>query len=412
MFSGIITEQGIIKSIDELSNGKSIMVEISKQFCSQVKKGDSVAVNGVCLTLTRKKSNNLCFDVWQESLLRTTFNELKNNKKVHLELALRYGENIGGHFISGHIDYVGEIRQITTVSHSKQLKIWINCPTEYSPLLPLRGSVAVEGVSLTITDKRTKKFAISLIPETLKQTLLLTLKEKDKVNIETDLIARNKLDANSILSQSLPVDLYPLEKANHTYHSVQLFYQQGLPVIIQDNKSYYFLSSIVQITPPVLQFILSIAKSRCSLACSSFLADKLAIPSAIINSTKQVHRELLPISHQDNDPFNYSAKSLIKTMKIFLRKNAKISSWKSPGYIFAIQTSKEDYNHPPTIFEAAVHLALLVDKEDSSICCEIYNSQGDKPNHEDIVNLSLRYNLPLSNIKEILKIPVTEKHYL
>ena len=412
MFSGIITEQGIIRSIDNLSNGKVIMIETSMQFCSQIKKGDSVAVNGVCLTLTKKNNNNLCFDVWQESLIRTTFNTLKNNHKVHLELALRYGDNIGGHFISGHIDYVGEVKEITTVSYSRQLKIWINCPKEYSSLLPLRGCVAIEGVSLTITDKKIGQFAISLIPETLKQTLLLMLKEKDKVNVETDLIARNKLGDNSILSQSLPIDLYPLQKANDTYQSVKLFYQQGLPVIIQDHDSYYFIASIVHITPSVLQFILSIAKSRCSLACSSFLADKLAIPSAVINSTKQVHRQLLPISHKDNDPFNYSAKSLIKTMRIFLRKNAKIASWKSPGHIFAIQTGKEDYNHPITIFEAAVHLALLVDKEDSSICCEIYNSQGDKPTHEDILDLSLRYNLPLSNIEEILKTPVPQKHYL
>ena len=181
MYSGIITREAITISNEGDHNGHRLIIE--SDVSTLVKEGDSVGINGVCLTVTEYNAKTVSFDVWPESLKRTTLPELKNGDRVHVDMPLKHGEYNGGHNILGHVDYVADLVEKTSVEGSDQVKIWFSLPNNFRDLIPVRGSVAVDGVSLTITDRRKCAFSDSLIPETLNRTHLRQMTKGDKVHI-------------------------------------------------------------------------------------------------------------------------------------------------------------------------------------------------------------------------------------
>lgn len=204
MFTGIVQQIGVIVK----SSLKGSLLELSVKIPAlnqPVKIGDSIAVNGVCLTVTTKSkepvatrvnaskpyapsSMLLTFDVMPETAGRTTLKTLKTGDKVNTELAILSGQPFGGHFVLGHIDAVGKISAIT--KSSGQYLIKINCPSETAQLMIEKGSVAVDGVSLTSFDIKTSSFTTALIPHTLKNTVLGKKKAGDSVNLEADMMGK------------------------------------------------------------------------------------------------------------------------------------------------------------------------------------------------------------------------------
>ena len=191
MFTGIIKNIGSVIYIKDKEQGKELCLYAST-IVESVKKGDSVAINGTCLTAIEVSLEEkfIFFDLWPESIERTTLSRLEKEDKVHLELPLKKKDFLGGHCILGHIDFISQVERITFFKKTNQKKIYFFYPQEFFNLIPLRGSIAIDGISLTITDKTDTTFSVSLIPETLDQTLLNELKEKSKVNIEIDYNSR------------------------------------------------------------------------------------------------------------------------------------------------------------------------------------------------------------------------------
>ena len=187
MFTGIVEEIGKVRAINRTRAGISLKLQ-AQSVHLDAKLGDSVAINGVCLSVTDIKKDILSFDVIRETLSRTTLGELKINDPVNLERSLRADSRLGGHFVSGHIDYKGKI--INILRSSEGIGFKISLPLEFSKFLALKGSVAVDGVSLTVADLTMENFTVYLIPHTLKNTTLENKKRGDCVNIETDLLAK------------------------------------------------------------------------------------------------------------------------------------------------------------------------------------------------------------------------------
>ena len=187
MFTGIVEEIGIIREINKTWTGISLKINASDIY-RDVKLGDSVAINGVCLTVTGKKDNILSFDVIQETLARTNLGELRVNDAVNLENSMRADSRISGHFVSGHIDYKARIDEVLKGSESRGIRV--SLPEEFLNLIVPKGSVAVDGVSLTVADVSREGFIVYLIPHTLKVTTLDKKKEGDSVNVEIDLFAK------------------------------------------------------------------------------------------------------------------------------------------------------------------------------------------------------------------------------
>lgn len=182
MFTGIIQNMGILKR----HSSARISVE-SNMNLSDVHAGDSIAVNGVCLTTLNNKS--LEFDLNPETLKKTTLGELEAGTQVHLEKALRLSDRLGGHFVQGHIDNIGRVLSLTQQDTSLVLKI--SAPKEILALCIPKGSIAIDGVSLTINQVSKEDFEVCLIPHTLEKTHFKALKSGNLVNLEVDMIAKS-----------------------------------------------------------------------------------------------------------------------------------------------------------------------------------------------------------------------------
>ncbi len=187
MFTGLIEELGVLKSIKK--GASSAVLSISaNEVLNGTKVGDSIAVNGVCLTVTGLFGSYFTADVMHETLNRSSMSSVKIGDNVNLERAMALGDRFGGHIVSGHIDGVGIISEITKDDNA----IWFHFDVESDIMkyVVMKGSVTIDGISLTVAKVDSKGFMISAIPHTVKETTLSSKKIGDKVNIETDIIGR------------------------------------------------------------------------------------------------------------------------------------------------------------------------------------------------------------------------------
>lgn len=187
MFTGIIEEIGIIKQIDKISGGMRLFIECSK-ILDDVKVDDSISVNGVCLTVTKMTTNGFWLDAVGETLNKTTLKNVNPFEKVNLERALRLSDRLGGHLVQGHVNGLGKISQIKKLGENYYLEIEL--PAQLIKYTISEGSIAIDGISLTIAKLQQNKLGISVIPHTWDNTNLRFKKINELVNIETDFLAK------------------------------------------------------------------------------------------------------------------------------------------------------------------------------------------------------------------------------
>ena len=186
MFTGIIRELGRVDSIDTGEEGARI--RISAELSSELDDGDSVAVNGACLTATSTGNGAFEADVMKQTLSLTTLGELSPESTVNLELPLRPTDRIGGHVVQGHVDGTATVAEVADEGFAKRLRLEL--PDELLPYVVDRGSIAIEGVSLTVASLIETGLEVSLIPETLERTTLGRVELGDRLNVECDVLAR------------------------------------------------------------------------------------------------------------------------------------------------------------------------------------------------------------------------------
>ncbi|MCX5707482.1 MAG: riboflavin synthase [Candidatus Omnitrophica bacterium] len=187
MFSGIVEELGRVKDISR--RGKVILLTIeANKVLEDASIGDSIAVNGCCLTAIKKEKNTLSFEVMSETAKVTNLGVLRISDKVNLERSLKVGDRISGHFVLGHVDCLGIIR--SKGYWQDNLIFQVAAPAQFSKYLILKGSVSLDGISLTIGGKSPGLFSVYIIPHTFKNTTLGFKGPSDKVNIEFDILAK------------------------------------------------------------------------------------------------------------------------------------------------------------------------------------------------------------------------------
>ena len=187
MFSGIIADVGIIKSAEDREGGLRLSVASEVMALDDVQIGDSIAVNGVCLTVIEIAGREFTVDVSRETLDCTVGLDHKGSH-VNLEKALRLSDRLGGHLVSGHVDGVGEVVAFNDIGESWRLVV--RAPRMLAKYIAMKGSITINGVSLTVNQVAVSEFEVNLIPHTLDATTLNELKAGAKVNLEIDLIAR------------------------------------------------------------------------------------------------------------------------------------------------------------------------------------------------------------------------------
>jgi riboflavin synthase len=187
MFTGIIEEVGQIAQIRLSSQGGQLQVK-ARKILDHIQLGDSVAVNGVCLTVTAYNNDSLQFDVSEETGERTSLKQLRRGAKVNLERALRLMDRLGGHIVQGHVDATGEFDSAVPQGTSHWLRF--RYPAAIARYVCLKGSIAIEGVSLTIADYDSETLAVAAVPHTLQNTTLQDLQPGQPVNLEADVLAK------------------------------------------------------------------------------------------------------------------------------------------------------------------------------------------------------------------------------
>jgi riboflavin synthase len=187
MFTGIIQTKGKITAITSTKEETEIIIEAEEIFNNK-KIGSSIAVDGVCLTVTKIEGNKAHFNLMNTTLEATKLKDAKEGTEVNLEPPLSFGQGLDGHLVQGHVDGTGEILEIS--KESKQTILELSCPEEFKKYLASKGSITINGVSLTISQIHEDSFEVSLVNHTLSITNLADLKKGDKVNLEFDAIAK------------------------------------------------------------------------------------------------------------------------------------------------------------------------------------------------------------------------------
>jgi|TARA_B110000438_G_scaffold300530_1_gene353143 riboflavin synthase len=187
MFNGIIYNHGIIRTVIKKKNSILINIETTNTF-KNLKIGSSIACDGVCLTLYKYSKNLLWFYISNETLIRSSFNKIRVGQRVNLEQSIKYGQNISGHYVQGHVDTRGIVKNILIIDKSWTVRI--NIDSKFRQILVDKASIAINGISLTISKIVKDGFEISIIPHTLKLTNLNKLKKKDLINIEFDIFGK------------------------------------------------------------------------------------------------------------------------------------------------------------------------------------------------------------------------------
>ena len=190
MFTGIVVGTGKVKNISKNTKNRSAVqmtVDLGKQ-SKGLKIGQSVALNGVCLTVTKISKNLGRFEMIDETIKKTDLGNLKTGSIVNIERSLKAGDRLEGHFVLGHVDGIGIIKKI--LKKPKEVQVWFEVPKKLAKYIVKKGSIAIDGISLTVVDVKKNLVSVSLIPHTIQVTNFKTKKIGDKVNIETDILGK------------------------------------------------------------------------------------------------------------------------------------------------------------------------------------------------------------------------------
>lgn len=187
MFTGLVELLATVVEVREEPPGRRLSIR-APEIASQCQLGDSIALNGCCLTVVSMSTERLDFEAGPETLSRTNLGALATGDRLNLERSLRVGDRMGGHFVSGHIDAVGTLDE--RIDSGPWATLWFRCPRALTRQMVSKGSVAIDGVSLTLVDVEAERFSVQLIPHTLSVTTLGQLSKGGRVNLETDLLAK------------------------------------------------------------------------------------------------------------------------------------------------------------------------------------------------------------------------------
>jgi riboflavin synthase len=186
VFTGLVQDLGRVTASE--SSGDGLRITIETRLAGELKAGDSVAVNGVCLTAAAVYERSFAADVMNETVTRTSLSRARPGAVVNLELPLRVGDRLGGHMVQGHVDGLGTVRDIRDDGFARRVEVGI--PEPLRRYVVEKGSIAVDGISLTVAELGERSFTVSLIPETLERTNLGTAEPGHNVNLEVDVLAK------------------------------------------------------------------------------------------------------------------------------------------------------------------------------------------------------------------------------
>jgi len=359
MFTGLIKEQGKIVKIIKSSHSIKLTIQASKNLLETYKIGDSMAVNGVCLTCVQKSSSQFTVDIMPETYKRTTFKDLKINDAVHLEPAMGHSDRFEGHIVSGHSDGLAQLA--ARQKDENAILLTFSYPSKFQGEIINQGSITINGISLTVVTCDNKKFTVSLIPHTAKHTNLEKLKIGDSVNIETDILAK--------------------------YIKAQLKLFGGTEFV----------------TGETVNFMAKHARGLICAPVSTEIAKRLNLHSMLDKNTDP-HETAFTVSvDHKTSTTGISAFERATTIKELASPNSRPDDFNRPGHMFPLIGRDGGIKVRRGHTEASLDLARLANSTEATYICEIMNEDGTMARRDDLYEFAKKWNLTVVDLDELTR---------
>lgn len=400
MFTGIVEEMGTIKEVNQVGQNSVQLTINARKVNNEMKIGDSISVNGICLTVTSFQEDFFMVDVMPETIKSTSLNEVREGINVNLERSMSADGRFGGHFVSGHIDGIGKI--INKSASENAIDYTIEIPTECKKYLIPKGSIAIDGISLTIVDHTEKTVTVSLIPHTAAVTILGQKEIDDIVNIEYDMLIKAVIGAwhpnNSKLSELSGCQAPEIDE-------VIADLKVGKPVIVVDHEDRENEGDLValaeNITPDVLNFMITHGKGLVCTAITKEDAERLSLEKMVNNNTDPLGTAFtVSVDHIDTTT-GISTFERAKTIRALANPHTKATDFRKPGHVFPLIAKDGGVLNRPGHTEAAVDLAKLSGAYPSGVICEIVKEDGTMARIPDLKQMAEKFSLKLISIETI-----------
>ena len=418
MFTGIITHQGTVTAKPAANQPGKITVQVPGDFINNLRFGDSIAVDGICLTVIDFADDYLIVDISPETVDKTTFNNLPAEHQVNLEKSLKLGDSIDGHLVSGHVDTVATVTNIIDLDDNKVLIFSIQ--QSYLKYIAIKGSVCINGVSLTINkvDSVQSSFAVNIIPHTLEKTNLNNLQIGSRVNIEIDMMARysanylENSDAQNLDAQDVVDSVIVLKHQNYfnTTEEILEDFAVGKMVIMVDNEDRENEGDLIiaaeKITAEQVNFMCKHARGLICLVLSEQRCAQLDLPLMIEskdNKTPFKTRFTVSVEAATGVTTGISSADRARTMQVCANPHAKPTDVVKPGHVFPLMAQPGGVLTRAGHTEACADLAMLTGLQPAVALVEILNDNGTMARRDDLMLFAKRHGLKIGTIADLIQ---------
>lgn len=402
MFTGRIDEIGEVAQLDETR----IAIRAPKT-AGRVKPGGSVNVAGVRLTVTQVVDGQIVADLSEETRRRTTFDRCAAGAKVNVEVALAVGDPLDGHLVQGHVDAVGKVAGIDATGVAR--RIWIRPSGRFLPRLVAKGSIALDGVSLTVAEVLRDRFSVVLIPATLRHTTLDALAAGDRVNLESDLVTRIFSAGSPAAAADVARAVGSLGWAGSLSGRVGVEkavtqFAAGGGVMIWDPDREAEVDVIfagAAMSPEAFVFLLTRCCGHSTVPCAPEVLERLEIGPIPGEGDRHGTRPHIPVDLAAGTGTGVSAAERAATVRRLADPVSRPPDFLRPGHVFPLAARPGLLAERAGHTESTVALCLAVGLPPVGVCCEVMGPDGVMAGAADLEAFSLRWGLPLISVSDL-----------
>jgi 3,4-dihydroxy 2-butanone 4-phosphate synthase len=402
MFTGRIEDIGEIESV----SGERIVVRAPKS-AGRVSAGGALNVAGVCVTVEHASGGAVTATVSAETRRRTTFDRCAPGQRVNLEPALAVGDPLDGHLVQGHADAVGKVAG--TGEQGTGRRVWVRPPGRFLPRVAAKGSIAVDGVSLAVAEVVRDRFSVVLIPATLERTTLGSLAAGDRVNLESDLVARLAAARPAAASADLARAIGSLGWAGHIPGRVgaekavtQLAAGGGVMVWDPDREvegDVIFAGAAIR--PESFTFLLTRCCGHTTVPCAPSVLERLETPPVPGDGDRHGTSPHVPVDLAAGSGTGVSAAERAATVRRLAHPGARPADFLRPGHVFPLAARPGLLAERAGHTEATVALCTAAGLPPVGVCCEVMNPDGTMAGPADLEAAALRWGLPLVDVGDL-----------
>lgn len=402
MFTGRIEEIGVLTGV----SSTQVVVRAPKS-AGRLSPGGSVTVAGVCLTVEELSDGHFAASVTEETRRRTTFDRCAGGERVNIETALALGDPLDGHLVQGHVDAVGKVAGIDTTGTARRL--WIRPPDRFLRRVVAKGSIAVDGASLTVAEVARDRFSVVLIPATRQQTTLATLASGDRVNLESDLVARLVSGGSLAPAADVARAVGSLGWAGQLSGRVgvektvtQLAAGGGVMVWDPDREGEAdVIFAGATMSPAAFVFLLTRCCGHSTVPCAPQVLERLQI--APIPGEGDRHGTLphVPIDLASGTGTGVSAAERAATVRRLADPSSQSSDFLRPGHVFPLAARPGLLAERAGHTESTVALCAAAGLPPVGVCCELMGPDGTMADAADAEAFALRWGLPLVSVTDL-----------